>query len=74
MTKPWPMVSLGEVLSHRKQFIEIDDTQTYKRCRVQLHAQGVVLRKRLTERIQISIAMLRAFPLSLFSVFVATPH
>ena len=44
MKKSWPMVPLGEVLRHRKEFIEIDDTQSYKRCRVQLHAQGVVLR------------------------------
>ena len=40
----WPRVPLGEVLTHRKEFITIDDTETYKRCRVQLHAQGVVLR------------------------------
>jgi len=45
MTKtPWPLVSLGDVLKHRKEFIEIDDFEEYKRCRVQLHAQGVVLR------------------------------
>jgi type I restriction enzyme, S subunit len=44
MKATWPLVPLGEVLRHRKEFIEIDDTQTYKRCRVQLHAQGVVLR------------------------------
>jgi type I restriction enzyme, S subunit len=40
----WPRVPLGEVLAHRKEFIEIDDLQAYKRCRVQLHAQGIVLR------------------------------
>jgi type I restriction enzyme S subunit len=40
----WPMVALGEVLIQRKQFIQIDDLATYKRCRVQLHAQGIVLR------------------------------
>lgn len=40
----WPMVKLGEVLTHRKEFIQIDDFAAYKRCRVQLHAQGVVLR------------------------------
>lgn len=43
-TAPFQLVSLGEVLTHRKQFIQIDDMQTYKRCRVQLHAQGIVLR------------------------------
>jgi type I restriction enzyme S subunit len=37
-------VPLGQVLRHRKDFIQIDDTERYKRCRVQLHAQGVVLR------------------------------
>lgn len=40
----WPMARLDDVLKHRKEFIEIDDLKTYKRCRVQLHAQGVVLR------------------------------
>jgi type I restriction enzyme S subunit len=40
----WPTVPLGEVLDHRKEFIEINDLERYKRCRVQLHAQGIVLR------------------------------
>jgi type I restriction enzyme, S subunit len=40
----WPLVPLGTVLSHRKEFIHIDDSLTYKRCRVRLHAQGIVLR------------------------------
>lgn len=40
----WPMVQLGEVISHRKEFIQIDDFERYKRCRVQLHARGIVLR------------------------------
>jgi len=40
----WPIVPLAEAVTHRKEFIEIDDSLTYKRCRVQLHAQGVVLR------------------------------
>lgn len=44
MKKAWPLVPLEEVLRHRKEFIQIDDTQPYKRCRVQLHAQGIVLR------------------------------
>ena len=42
----WMRVPLGEVIEHRKEFITIDDVETYKRCRVQLHAQGVVLRDR----------------------------
>ena len=42
--KAWPTVSLGDVVRHRKEFITIDDTVRYKRCRVQLHAQGVLLR------------------------------
>lgn len=44
MSKAWPMVPLGEVLNYRKEFIEINDFETYKRCRVQLHVQGIVLR------------------------------
>jgi len=42
--KPWPKVRLEEVLRHRKEFITIDDLTTYKRPRVQLHVQGIVLR------------------------------
>ncbi len=38
---------LGDVVAHRKQFINIDDTATYRRPRVQLHAQGIVLRDEL---------------------------
>jgi type I restriction enzyme S subunit len=44
MTRSWPLVRLGEVLNHRKEFLTIDDVTTYKRARVQLHAQGIVLR------------------------------
>ena len=40
----WPVVKLGTVVEHRKEFIEIDDVQRYKRCRVQLHAKGVIER------------------------------
>jgi type I restriction enzyme, S subunit len=39
-----PAVTLGEVLRIRKEFIQIDDQLTYQRCRVRLHAQGIVLR------------------------------
>ena len=42
--KAWPVVPLADVLRHRKEFITIDDIQHYKRCRVQLHAKGVLLR------------------------------
>src|SRR5574341_251734 len=38
------MVALGEVVRYRNEFIQIDDLKNYKRCRVQLHAQGIVLR------------------------------
>ena len=44
MSKQWPKVKLGEVLRHRKEFITIDDLTNYKRPRVQLHVQGIVLR------------------------------
>jgi hypothetical protein len=44
MSAAWPRVRLGEVLRHRKEFITIDDLETYQRPRVQLHVQGIVLR------------------------------
>ena len=40
----WPTVELAEVAFHRKQFMQIQDEQRYQRCRVQLHARGVVVR------------------------------
>lgn len=40
----WPRVPLNDGLQHRKEFIIIDDSARYKRCRVQVHAKGVVLR------------------------------
>jgi len=48
MSKAWPLVKLGEVISQRKEFITIDDAQEYMRCRVKLHAKGIVLRDRVT--------------------------
>jgi type I restriction enzyme S subunit len=43
-TNHWPTVALGNVMTQRKDYVEISDLHTYKRCRVQLHAQGIVLR------------------------------
>jgi len=40
----WTEVTLGQVLRHRKEFIEIEDSRSYKRCRARQHAQGIVLR------------------------------
>ncbi len=48
MSVAWPLVALGEVLTHRKEFIQINDLEKYKRCRVKLHAQGIVLRDAVT--------------------------
>ncbi len=44
MSAEWPTVHLDEVITQRKEFVEIDDFEVYKRCRVQLHAKGIVLR------------------------------
>src|SRR5713101_6138034 len=44
MSDRFPMVPLGRVIRHRSEFIGIDDVEVYKRCRVQLHAQGIVQR------------------------------
>jgi type I restriction enzyme, S subunit len=40
----WPAAQLGKVIQQRKDFVLIDDFTEYKRCRVQLHAEGIVLR------------------------------
>lgn len=44
MTASWPKTRLGDVVSHRKEFVIIDDLTIYRRPRVQLHARGVLLR------------------------------
>lgn len=40
----FPLIELGTVIKQRKESIVIDDTKSYKRCRVQLYGNGVVLR------------------------------
>jgi type I restriction enzyme, S subunit len=47
MRRRWPIVRLEEVLHQRKEFITIDDLTVYKRPRVKVGAQGVVLRDEL---------------------------
>lgn len=44
MSNSWPLVPLGETVTQRNEFIRISDFENYKRCRVQLHAKGIVLR------------------------------
>lgn len=44
MSDGWPRVPLGSFSRHRTEPIFIDDRTRYKRCRVQLHARGIVLR------------------------------
>ena len=43
----WPVVALGEVVRHRKEFVTIQPEETYFRCRVQTSARGIVLRDRV---------------------------
>ena len=40
----WKNVKLGKVITQRKEFITIDDSVEYKRCRVQVNRKGIVLR------------------------------
>jgi len=44
MPNAWPLVPLGRIIRQQSEFIRIDDLETYKRVRVQLHAKGIVLR------------------------------
>lgn len=44
----WRLIPLGEVISHRKEFIEIEPDVIYARCRVQTSARGIVLRDRIS--------------------------
>ena len=43
----WPTVTLGELLSERKEFMFIEPDEIYARCRVQTEARGIVLRDRV---------------------------
>ncbi len=47
MKQSYTMAPLGDVIRQRSEFIEIDDFKAYKRCRVQMHAQGIVLRDKV---------------------------
>ncbi|WP_405565298.1 restriction endonuclease subunit S [Polaribacter sp. Asnod6-C07] len=40
----YPLIKLHDVLVQRKDYIKIDDTKLYKRCRVKVRGQGIVLR------------------------------
>lgn len=42
-----PIVKISEISKYRKEFIEIDDSLSYLRCRVQLHKRGVILRDKI---------------------------
>lgn len=43
----WKSVLLGDVISHRSEFIEINPGEIYSRCRVQTSARGIILRDRV---------------------------
>lgn len=40
----WKIEKLRKVIGHRKEFITIDNSVEYKRCRVQVNRKGVILR------------------------------
>jgi len=40
----WEKIELGSVIKHRKEFIIIDNSIVYNRCRVQVNRKGIVLR------------------------------
>ena len=43
----WPLEALDNILSYKKIYFTIDNDTLYMRCRVQLHAKGVVLRDKV---------------------------
>jgi hypothetical protein len=43
MSQPWPMVPLGEVLSHYREYIEALEPRPYPKLSVKLYGKGVVL-------------------------------
>jgi type I restriction enzyme S subunit len=47
MNMPIPLAKFADFARYRKDFIEINDLETYKRARVQLHWRGIVVRDQL---------------------------
>jgi type I restriction enzyme, S subunit len=47
MTKNWPHVRLGEVLTRIKNAVLIDDEQTCARLTIRMNGRGIVLRDRV---------------------------
>jgi type I restriction enzyme S subunit len=43
MSKPWPTVRLGEVLTHYAEYIEAPEPREYRKLSVKLYGKGVVL-------------------------------
>src|SRR5438128_1484814 len=43
MTKPWPTVQLGDVLTHYTEYIEAPEPREYRKLSVKLYGKGVVL-------------------------------
>lgn len=43
MTKPWPTVRLGELLTHYAEYIEAPEPREYRKLSVKLYGKGVVL-------------------------------
>jgi type I restriction enzyme S subunit len=43
MTKPWPTVRLGEVLTQYTEYIETPEPREYRKLSVKLYGKGVVL-------------------------------
>ncbi len=43
MSKAWPIVALGEVLTHYQEYIDAPETRMYPKLSVKLYGKGVVL-------------------------------
>ena len=50
MTAQWPKVRLGECIDQRKTPVFIEDSKTYRRVTVQVHARGIVPRDEVEGR------------------------
>ena len=44
------LVRIGNIARYKGDFVEISDQHEYKRCRVQLHKKGVILKKRVYKK------------------------
>ena len=48
MSKPWPLVRLGQVLTKSNESVDLKSDETYREVTIKLWGKGVILRRQAT--------------------------